>query len=188
MFDGAGKFANLLLCPLAFGDVAGEVENVRLAVQLDDGCRHQPVNLACFGQEGRFVILRLAFALQHFHNFLTVFGIFPDIDFMRSLANDFFAAVAGDLLEAFVDGNEHAIPCAGDGNRVWAGIERQPELFLAGTQGCERFCLRAVTADLLLTPDKRQRRPGGNNQREEKDACQPHAVPEGRVRFGGVYF
>ena len=86
------------------------------AIQLDDDRRHQANDLALPRQEGRFIVPHFAPGLQALDNFPAVFGVFPDVDLQRGLPDHLFPLVAGNLLEAFIHGNEHAVFCPGDGN------------------------------------------------------------------------
>jgi len=116
----------------AFGDVASDIQNVRDAIQIDDGGGHQPVSqFSVLHAESGIEILHLAVFFQPRDQSPAVFSVGPYVQFQGGSTEDLLFLVAGDPQKSLVDRYVHSVFEAVDIDGIGAGVKGLAESFFA---------------------------------------------------------
>ena len=119
-------------------DVAGDGDDAGDAFDFESGGGHHArEDFAVFPAESGFEILADGVALDGLHEPRTVLRIGPDSEFEGSVADEFFAGIAGGSDEGVVDIEIGTVVGAVDGDAVGAGFEDAAVAALADAEFVE---------------------------------------------------
>ncbi len=126
-----------------FGDVPDDDEGAAATIEIEERAgKLADTQLAGFCPEGEFDVANFRALLKLGKHLGAARGFGPEIEFERSLAEDFGAGISGEAGEAVVDVEVGAVGEDVDGKAVGAGAKGGGEQVLGvgeGVLGCEKL-------------------------------------------------